>query len=433
MANKTPLFNVNAVLHEVNLSADVLRAWERRYHLPSPQRTAGGHRLYSEYDIETLNWLKARQEEGLTISRAVNLWHELSATGDPLESAGIAFRPSESVHASASVNIDAYRERWVTSCLAFDVTTAENSLSQALSLFSIENVCQHIIQHGLVEIGEEWMAGSASVQQEHFASALAQTRLQMLIAGTPAPILDKTIIVGCPAGEFHTIPGLLLTLLLRREGFKVIYLGADTPIAQLVESADAINPKMIILSAQRLPTARSLAEAANVLSASRHQVAYGGQVFTTDQNLISRIAGHYLGDDLEDSIPFIKHLALQTLPIKPPIEPSDEHKLLLAEYDEHRGLIEHQVLHVMRDNGKEFAALHEVNQFFGEGIAASLALDNMRYLDKEIEWVRNLNIAADVFGDIYPFYMKSYQAAIQHELGEIAAPIFDWFADIEKQ
>lgn len=85
MNSKSALYNLQAVLKETNLKPDVLRAWERRYGLPKPERTAGGHRLYSEYDIATIKWLRARQEEGLSISRAVELWKEISDSGhDPL-------------------------------------------------------------------------------------------------------------------------------------------------------------------------------------------------------------------------------------------------------------------------------------------------------------------------------------------------------------
>src|SRR4030042_4721348 len=59
-------FNVKAVVRETGLKPDTLRAWERRYRLPRPERTAGGHRLYSQRDIDCLRWLAARQTEGLS-------------------------------------------------------------------------------------------------------------------------------------------------------------------------------------------------------------------------------------------------------------------------------------------------------------------------------------------------------------------------------
>jgi DNA-binding transcriptional MerR regulator len=52
--SKKPLFNLSMVLQETGIKADTLRAWERRYQLPAPSRTEGGHRLFSAYDIETI-------------------------------------------------------------------------------------------------------------------------------------------------------------------------------------------------------------------------------------------------------------------------------------------------------------------------------------------------------------------------------------------
>src|SRR5512145_2746366 len=85
MVSTTPAFNLKVVLKETGIAADTLRAWERRYGLPMPQRSAAGHRLYSQRDIETIKWLLKRQAEGLSISRAVDLWNEQMASGsDPL-------------------------------------------------------------------------------------------------------------------------------------------------------------------------------------------------------------------------------------------------------------------------------------------------------------------------------------------------------------
>ena len=70
----TPVYNLKAVVLETGLKPDTLRAWERRYGLPTPNRSDGGHRLYSERDIQVLKWLVARQQAGLSISRAAELW-----------------------------------------------------------------------------------------------------------------------------------------------------------------------------------------------------------------------------------------------------------------------------------------------------------------------------------------------------------------------
>src|SRR5512141_2385358 len=119
MYSTTPAFNLKVVLKETGLAADTLRAWERRYGLPVPNRTPGGHRLYSQRDIETIKWLMKRQAEGLSISRAVDMWNEQIKSGaDPL--AGSI--PTTSVSASTlpaqysfDTTLDALRAHWIES------------------------------------------------------------------------------------------------------------------------------------------------------------------------------------------------------------------------------------------------------------------------------------------------------------------------------
>src|SRR5512135_2617634 len=102
MYSTTPAFNLKVVLKETGLGADTLRAWERRYGLPVPRRSAGGHRLYSQRDIETIKWLMQQQAEGLSISRAVESWNEQLASGlDPL--AGLQ---QQSIQLAAGTNLE---------------------------------------------------------------------------------------------------------------------------------------------------------------------------------------------------------------------------------------------------------------------------------------------------------------------------------------
>src|SRR5215216_4343739 len=136
MVSTTPAFNLKVVLKETGLNADALRAWERRYGLPVPQRTAGGHRLYSQRDIETIKWLMKRQQEGLSISHAVDMWNERLASGaDPLaESAQKAsFSPVvlPVPYQSPDTTIDMIRAQWIQACLEFSESVAEQTLNQA--------------------------------------------------------------------------------------------------------------------------------------------------------------------------------------------------------------------------------------------------------------------------------------------------------------
>ena len=113
------IYNLKSVVRETGVKPDTLRAWERRYGLPEPARTAGGHRLYSQRDIKIIKWLLARQQEGLRIKGAVELWRSLEADGqEPLQpqpTSAVSFAPE-----TVGQTIAELRQGWVTACLAFD-------------------------------------------------------------------------------------------------------------------------------------------------------------------------------------------------------------------------------------------------------------------------------------------------------------------------
>jgi methanogenic corrinoid protein MtbC1 len=108
------------------------------------------------------------------------------------------------------------------------------ALNKAFSIFPVESVCMEVLQKGMSEIGGLWYENRASVQQEHFASGLAMRRLDALakrISHTHAP--SNVYWSAARPDEWHTFTPLLLSLLLRRRGLNVIYLGANVPLNAL--------------------------------------------------------------------------------------------------------------------------------------------------------------------------------------------------------
>ena len=108
-------------------------------------------------------------------------------------------------------------------------------------MFPVEAVCVEVLQKGLSEIGRLWYENRASVQQEHFASGLAMRRLDALLSATPAPTRNATILVGCAPDEWHVFTPLLLSLLLRRRGSNVIFLGANVPTTRFADTIKKVK------------------------------------------------------------------------------------------------------------------------------------------------------------------------------------------------
>src|SRR5512136_1160260 len=152
MPNDAPAFNLKAVVRETGLKPYTIRAWERRYGVPQPRRTSGGHRLYSQRDIDLLKWMNARQHEGLSISRVVDLWKGLEAEGkDPLQATSHTLM-RQAVPLSDVGELANLRQAWVQACLNFDEPRAEQMVSQAFALFPLNGVVLELMLRGLVEI-----------------------------------------------------------------------------------------------------------------------------------------------------------------------------------------------------------------------------------------------------------------------------------------
>jgi DNA-binding transcriptional MerR regulator len=422
MVNTAPAFNLKVVLKETGIAADTLRAWERRYGLPMPQRSAGGHRLYSQRDVETIKWLMKRQAEGLSISRAVDLWKEQLASGsDPL-----AGSVSQNIVPAGTTNLENLRRDWLAACFRFDTTAAEQILNQAFAMHSVEIVCTEVMMRGLYEIGELWHKGTSTVQQEHFASEIAMRRLEALISASPAPTRAETILVACPPEEWHTFPLLLITLFLRRRGWNVVFLGAVVPTERMQETLDTVQPQLVILSAQTLMTAISLREMARLLREKHIEVAFGGRVFNHISGLTSRIPAHFLGNTIEVAVPTVEYILLHSTPV--PAEPAVEKRTQQAavQYKEKRPVIESFVLNYLKSHNRTVDYLDTANLFLGNTLTAALELGDISYASTDVHWITNLLMERHVSASVLPFFLTLYAQAIQEIMGETGQPLYEW-------
>ena len=417
----TPTFNLKVVLKETGLAADTLRAWERRYGLPMPQRTPGGHRLYSQRDIETIKWLMAKQREGLSISRAVDLWNELSASGqDPLPA------PVKQMISSPSANLDAVRQAWLEACLNFNENTVEQVLNQAFALHPLETVCIEVLQRGLSEIGEMWYRAEASVQQEHFTSALAQRRLDALITAAPPPTRPQTILIGCTPGEQHTFTPLLLSLLLRRRGLKVVYLGANVPIQRFNETLISVKPHRIILSAQQLQSANGLRETAAYLNANGGQVAYGGRVFNLIPELRNRIPAHFLGESIQEAMQSIETLLTSDISPEGIVPVSHQDMSLSKLFIHNRPMIDTYALTQAVKIGIPIEFSTIAIQQLGSDIASALSLGYIEALATEMEWIKGLLQEHLQSAESLGSFLSAYATAVDSVMGIEGKTISDW-------
>ena len=316
-----PFFNLKAVVQQTGVKPDTLRAWERRYGLPEPVRSGGGHRLYDVDDIAVIKWLMARQREGLTIKRAVALWRQIEDEGrNPLKTATPMATEAHSTSRlrAPEGTVAELRGRWIQACLAYDEQRAEEILTQAFALYPPDAVAVQVLQRAVSQVGDAWYRGEATVQQEHFCSALAVRRLESLVMASRPEIRPGRILVACPPEEQHVIGLLVLTVLLRRQGWDVLYLGADVPVERLERTLQATRPNLVLMAAQQLHTAATLLQVAHVLQQEGVGLAYGGLVFNLVPDLRRRIPGHFVGERLDLAPQMVERLITAPRPVVEP-------------------------------------------------------------------------------------------------------------------
>jgi methanogenic corrinoid protein MtbC1 len=223
------LLRIGELSRRVGVPVESLRAWERRYGLLAPSRTPGGFRLYGEDDVARVLAMRAHLGDGLSAAEAARLAlaEEVAETAAPAPVADAR-------------GLEAALDR-------FDEAAAQRALDRLLATLTLDVVLRDVLMPYLNELGERWEQGEASVAQEHFASNLVRGRLMALSRSWDRGAGPRALLA-CAEGELHDLPLLGFGLCLREQGWRISYLGADTPVASVVEAAQALAPDAVVIS-----------------------------------------------------------------------------------------------------------------------------------------------------------------------------------------
>jgi DNA-binding transcriptional MerR regulator len=426
-----PTFNLKAVLKETGLKADTLRAWERRYGLPAPERSSGGHRLFSQRDIDTLKWLMTRQGEGLSISRAVELWRSIETEGhDPLQvmplSPTIGQGPLPVGRA-----VDELRQAWMKACKDFDENHAEQLLTQAFAQFPPETVCLEVLVKGLSEIGKAWYQGEISVQQEHQASSLANRRVAALLTAAPPPTYPGTILILCPPDDEHTFSPLVLTYLLRRRGRMAVFLGANVPLQRFEETLQSMKPQLVVMTAQALRTAAALLAFSQLLESEDIAFAFGGLVFNHTPGIRERLPGHFLGETIAEAPDVIEGLLSKNLAYDQVAPPSPDYLQAYVAFRERQAELMARLAADFDQEGINSQHLADANLHLTEDVIAALQLGDLRFLTQNMKWVKGLVKNYGISVDSLDRYVENFQEAVRDVMGEEAKVVLDYFEAVD--
>lgn len=280
--------NIKAVAERTGVSLHTLRAWERRYGIPRPERHADNrYRLYDEQDMADVLWMKRQVDAGVSPAQASALLRQ-----QPREEVRARIARAEPLVARQDALYDAL--------VRGDDTSAQQILNEALSAMAPEMIVLEILQPTLRRIGEAWQRNILSVEQEHFASNLVRQRLDALMyAQPPLALTAPRLVATCAPEEQHDLGLLMLTWLARRRGWNVNYLGQRTPLAEMERAGR--NASVIVVSVTTVTGLASLVPlwSEPIMSAP---LLFGGNVFHLLPRLSEHVPGAYLGVDAAEAM-----------------------------------------------------------------------------------------------------------------------------------
>ena len=236
-----PVLRIGELSRRLGVSDHVLRAWESRYGLLQPVRSAGGFRLYSEADESRVRRMQAHLARGLSAAEAAR-----AVLGeDNRAGRATAGPPGRDRAAPAAGELSGALRQALD---AFDEPAAQAALDRLVSDLSLTTVLRDVVLPYLTGLGERWERGTASIAQEHFATNVIRGRLAGLARGWGNGHGPRAVLA-CPPGELHDLALMVFGIVLHRNGWRIDYLGMSTPVEELTRTVEARRPDLVVLAA----------------------------------------------------------------------------------------------------------------------------------------------------------------------------------------
>lgn len=254
-ADDVARYRIQTVSEMTGIPSPTLRAWERRYGVPTPGRTGKGYRLYSPRDVEMLSRMRDLCDSGMSASDAARL-------------VGDFFSPADEQVATSTEPHAAVTARIVTAVERFDAEALDREIRMALTMGSAASIFEEIFAPAMRAIGDRWHEGTLSVSQEHLASeslTRATRNLLDLVQPSSAP---RVALLACWDEEQHVLPLYGIAFRLAQWGYRCLVLGARTPPDALAMAVDRLGPDMVGLSLTLPPPLPLLAQQARAYAAA---------------------------------------------------------------------------------------------------------------------------------------------------------------------
>ena len=283
---KQDKFPIRTVSSLTGVNSVTLRAWERRYGLIQPQRTPKGHRLYTREDIDLINRILGLLDKGVSIGQVKEALERQQASGGGGETRDAWTR---------------YRDRMVAAIIRFDEAGLEDTYNEAL--YPVTQVTEKLVVPLLKELGRRWETAEGSIAEEHFFAVYLRNKLGARFHHRTRNSKGPKLLSACFPGENHELGMLLFALSAVAHDFRMVLLGADLPLDELMMAVKRSESECIVLSGAAASSAdvieRDLAE---LVAAVDVPVVVGGLISVKKRDAIIRAGAVPLGEDIETGI-----------------------------------------------------------------------------------------------------------------------------------
>ncbi|MGC9394656.1 MAG: MerR family transcriptional regulator [Anaerolineae bacterium] len=311
MSYDEKIYTIGVVERMTDIPAATLRVWERRYDFPDSDRTEGGHRLYSEKEVQRLRWVKAQIDAGMHTRQAVKALRLMEAEGGTqmetqLSGVITMAAPDAESGDAGNVHISALQTKLFSALLAHDTGQADQIFNDAFALYTPENLIVNLIAPSLRDIGTGWEQGEIDVATEHLATNYLRQHLLAWMRTGPPPYAVAPVVLACAPGEWHEGGLLMFGALLRRRRWPIAYLGQSIPLPEVAKFVQKAKPPAVVLTAVTKEPALALAEWPTWLPEAAKTgdpvVSYGGLIFNEQPEIRTKVQGLFLGTTIQEGV-----------------------------------------------------------------------------------------------------------------------------------
>lgn len=239
-----PRHPIGVVESRTGVSSHTLRAWEKRYGAVRPERSEGGHRLYSDAEIRRLRLLHRLTEQGHRIGQLAELG---TSELESLLKRDRDDRRSRDDGAGRDVPAELLDELY-GAVRDFDGRRLDSTFRRAALQLDVHRLVNDVVAPMLRRIGEEWARGNLSPAEEHLASGVVVRTLGWVMNNFDAGPEAPGVVTATPSGQRHNLGAMLAAATAAAAGWRVTYLGGELPAEEIMRAARETGARAVALS-----------------------------------------------------------------------------------------------------------------------------------------------------------------------------------------